>query len=189
MVDPTKGNISLVQKYQKMIDSGRFSSISLTFGPGGSVVAKATYTPAEGDDKTEGLIEALAATKAQTQETPWDEEKVHLLKKFETRLDTEAPEALRNADSRAAFNAALAAVPFAQRKAFILSNKDFETEYIRFEDGTPVRRPAEDVAALKAERVAARKPAQNRGGNRGRGRGGRGRGAAFQAPQAPAEGA
>jgi len=97
--------------------------------------------------------------------------------KFEVRLDKEAPEGFRKASKKEDMEAAVAALPFKERRAFQMSNKEFEMAFLRWEDGKPIPRPAEQAEALRVERASTRG-----GGFRGRGRGGRGRGS-FLGPQ------
>jgi len=184
ILDPL-GIITLVPKYRKMLENQRLRGIRLTFRSGG-ITVQGQLPPVEGSN-AEGvwrdLPDAIVATATETV-PEWNKEKSYRISKFESRLDLECPEALRNAASEEAWNAAMAATPFQLRKGYNMSNKDFERAYARFVNGTPVIRSNEEQTAyeqsLRPTVVAGR-------GGRGRGRGGRGRGSAFQAQVAPNE--
>jgi len=184
LIDPL-GSVNLAPKYAKMLANGRLLAIRLTFKPEGVLVRGKIPAPTganaqEGDEEEEGqwmdLPGAIAATAVETVR-PWAEELTYKVRKFEDRLDIECPVALTTAANEAAWNAAMADIPFAQRKAFNMSNSDFEREYVRFVAGVGERRPLEAVIALEGANRGART-------QRGRGRGGRGRGSAFQAQNA-----
>jgi len=170
-LDPLGSNFALAPKYAKMLANGRLDGITITFHHGGIQVVGA-YTH-EGQQIAEPLADAISHTAAKAAEQPWAEEREYLIRKFEQRIDAECPVAMRNAASKAAFNAALATIPFEQRKAFTQSNKDYEREYVRFVNGVGERRPLDAVLQLEQEAKASRGTATR---GRGRGRGGRGRG-------------
>jgi len=167
------GPLNLAPKYAKMLANGRLDAISVIFRSGG-ITVRGRLPSQEGvtEEVWMDLPEAIAATAASTVR-PWAEERTYKVQKFEQRLDIECPANLRDAASEEAWNAAMAAIPFERRKAFNMSNKDFEREYVRFVNGVGERRPVEDVIA--------RESVQRGSANRGRGRGGRGRGSSFQA--------
>jgi len=181
-IDPL-GPLALAAKYKKALEKGRIVGLRLTFTPAG-VVAEGQKPPVGGQPGAwVALTEAMASTSGAPEERPFPEEKEHMCSKYELRLDEAAPESFRNAANKAALQAAVAALDFRKRRALLMSNKEFETAFLRWEDGNPIPRPAEEVDALRRERNAAR------GGNRGRGRGRGGRGQqAFRAPQNAAAG-
>jgi hypothetical protein len=179
-VDPM-GSFVLAGKAKKALDKGKLGGIRLEFtAEGGKALGALPLAEGETELSWRALAEVMASISDSSDSRPWAEEKAHFVSKFEIRLDKEAPEGLRTAADKAALDAAVAALPFRERRAFQMSNKEFEMAFLRWEAGAPVPRPAEQAEALRVERNAARG-----GGGRGRGRGGRGRGS-FLAPQAAA---
>jgi len=175
ILDPL-GPLALAPKYQKLLASGKFEGLRLTFN-GSGFIAQAKL---EGGDFMP-LTEAMASLSSKDGKVEdFSSEKAHAVGKYEKRLDEEAPAAFRAASSMEDIRAAIAALEFRKRNAYNLSNKEFEMKYLRWEGGNPVLRSAEQAEALRMERAATRG-----GGARGRGRGGRGRGS-FRGPQGQA---
>jgi len=175
IIDPT-GIVGLQAKYKKALDKGKLAEIRLEFTAAGfTAVARLP----KGEGKFLPISEAMALISAEIEERPFADEKAHAVSKFEVRLDKEAPDSFKKASSKEELDAAIAShQPFKERRAFQMSNKEFELAFLRWEDGNPVPRPAEEAESLRKERAASRG-----GGTRGRGRGGRGRGS-FLAPEA-----
>lgn len=180
-VDPM-GSFVLAGKAKKALEKGKLAGIRLEFtAEGGKALGALPLKEGETALSWKALAEVMASIASSgDDDRPWAEEKAHLVSKFEIRLDKEAPEGLRNAANKAAYEAAVMLLPFRDRRAIQMSNKEFEMAFLRWEAGQPVPRPVDQAEALRAERNAARG-----GGGRGRGRGGRGRGS-FLVPQAQA---
>jgi len=179
-IDPF-GSLVLAAKAKKALDQGKLAGIRLEFtAEGGKALGALPLKAGEVTLQWVAIAEAMASVSKETEVRPWAEEKAHLVSKFEVRLDKEAPKELRDSSKKEEAEAAIAAMPFKERRAFQMSNKEFEMAFLRWEDGTPVPRPAEQAEALRVERAATRG-----GGFRGRGRGGRGRGS-FLGPQGKA---
>jgi hypothetical protein len=184
IVDPM-GSLVLAPKARKALEKGKLAGIRLEFTNSG--VRAVAALPLEEGKKGEPtkwvpIAEAMASIASSTEESrPWAEEKGHLVTKFEVRLDKEAPKELRESSTKVEFEAAIAALPFKERRAFQMSNKEFEMAFLKWEEGKPIPRPADQAEALRVERSVTAK----RGALRGRGRGGRGRGS-FLGPQAAA---
>jgi len=199
-IDPL-GQFALVAKYQKALEKGKILGLKLEFTAYGqkalAFVPKAGQTneSAKADEKNGhwvSVVDAMAS-KSSTEEKPFSEEKKYLVSRYEVRLDEEAPAAMRGAADKSALEAAVAALPFAKRKALQMSNQEFEIAFLRWESGVARVRPAEQADALRLERASA-KAGRGRGRGElrgGRARGGRGRGGfrGAEAPQAAPEGA
>jgi hypothetical protein len=174
VIDPL-GHFGLSPKFRKALEQGKVAAIRLTFELG-ETRAEALSNGPEGDWSS--LVEAMASISA-TAERPFEDERAHVVGKFEVRLDKEAPAGLRSAADKAALTAAIDSLPFRERRALAMSNREFDLSYLRWENGAPVPRPAAEADKLRQEQIAARGGGKT---GRGRGRGGRGRGS-FLAPQ------
>jgi len=180
LIDPT-GPLGLRAKYQNALEKGKILAIRIEFTPKG-VVAMGLKKGGDAAVAADWLPIAEAMTKAAeaVEERPFEDEKAHFVSKYEVRLDEEAPQGLRDAATAADLKAAIAALEFRKRRALQMSNREFELAFLRWENGGPIVRPAEEAEKLRQEQVTARG-----GGARGRGRGGRGRGAFRGAEEAP----
>jgi hypothetical protein len=126
----------LLMKYMKGLRSEKITSISVTWSAGGIAVAgKST------DGKDLDLPGIIAMCKSSDSER-FERSKSEFARKFEIRLDIEAPAAIRNSTNQQELDAAIAGLPFKQRLAAQMSRKDYRTRYPSgWRDGTPVVTP------------------------------------------------
>jgi len=179
IIDPS-GSFALSAKYKKALEKGKLAGIRLEFDTSGVRVLAALPSKEGEQAQWVPIAEAMASISGVTEERPFEDEKAHIVGKFEVRLDKECPVALRDSASKEALTAAIQGLPFKERRALQMSNREFELAYLRWEDGTPVPRPAEQAELLRQEQAANR----GRANARGRGRGGRGRGS-FRSEENP----
>lgn len=188
MIDPL-GPLGLTAKYKKALEKGKIEAIRLEFTPEG---VRAVALKKGGVRTTEAdwlpLADALAASKTEVVSS-LEDERSYWANKYEVRLDEEAPASIRNAASEEALKAAVAAIPFKKRRALQMSNKEFELAFLRWEDGRPVVRSAEQAEEL---RIAQIKPKASGGKpnapvQKGQGPKGKGKGSFRETPGEPAE--
>jgi len=166
-IDPM-GPLGLSLKYRKALEKGRIQAIRLEFVLEGTrVMALRKGGNASIAEDWSPLSDAMASS-SQGNERSFEEQRDHLVSKYEVRLDEEAPASFRNASTEADLKAAMAAIDFKKRRALQMSNREFEISFLRWEDGRPLVRPAEEADKMRgASKTAESSRAQVKGKGKG----------------------
>jgi len=185
VVDPM-GPLALAAKYQNAMKNGKILSIKIEFTPSGVQVQGLVPATKESPQKWVPIAEAMSSGRGQKESSVEDfpSTKLYWMKRYESRIDEEAPKGVIDAESQAQLDTAIAGIPFEKRRALQMSNSEFEESYMGFEKGVPVRRPVEDKDRIKAERAALKAARGQNTRGRGHGRGGRGQGSFLVAQSA-----
>jgi hypothetical protein len=122
---------ALVPKYANKVGK-TIDKMVITYSPEGvniMVIPKGDELKEEGDPST-GISLAEFHERLQLENMPSPEEKLRSLRnKFELRLNREFPTPGPTSGSDANIQAWLAGRPFAERRALLMSQKDFEKSY------------------------------------------------------------